>query len=109
MDQRASATWSRPRPRKARGQDRPAYLSPQDIDRVFMILTGLMAEVSALRDRIDTHEALAERGEVATSEAVERYELDAGRQAGREDRRDAMLTRVLRVLFEDRDPVQEGK
>ena len=97
------STTNRPRPRKARGQDRPTYLDSPDLDRVFIMLTGLMAEISALRDRLDTHEALAERGAVASTEAVERYELDAARQAVREARRDAMLGRVLRVLYEERD------
>jgi hypothetical protein len=93
----------RPRPRKARGQDRPAYLKPEDIDRVFMTLVSLMVEVSAVRDRLDTHEALAEAGAVATREAVEAYEIDAPRRAVREAARDAMLARVLRVIYEERD------
>jgi hypothetical protein len=93
----------RPRPRFARGQDRPTYLSSPDLDRVFMMLTSLMAEVSALQDRVDTHEALAEAGQAATREAVEAYELDLPRQAARDARRDAMLGRVLRVLYEERE------
>ncbi len=67
------------------------------------MFTSLMGEVSALRDRLDTHEALAEQGVVATSEAIENYVLDADRRALREAGRDAMLNRVLRVLFEERD------
>ncbi len=97
------STTRRPRPRKARGQDRPQYLDSPDLDRVVIMMTSLMSEMSSLRDRVDTHEALAAAGQVATSEAVESYALDADRQAAREQRRDAMLTRVLRVLFEDRD------
>ncbi|WP_336952830.1 hypothetical protein [Sphingobium aromaticivastans] len=68
-----------------------------------IMFTSLMGEVSALRDRLDTHEALAEQGVVATSEAIENYVLDADRRALREAGRDAMLNRVLRVLFEERD------
>ncbi len=93
----------RSRLRKARGQDRPAYLEPGDIDRLFIMMTSVVAEVSVLRDRLDTHEALAEAGMVATSEAVERYELEAPRRASREQRRDEMLGRVFRVIYEDRD------
>ncbi|WP_439486848.1 hypothetical protein [Blastomonas fulva] len=92
-----------PRPRKARGQDRPRYLDSADLDRVAIMVIGLMAEVSALRDRIDTHEALAESGLVATYAAVETFELDEARQSQREVRRDAMLSRLLRVLYEDRE------
>lgn len=93
---------NRARPRRARGQDRPTYLSP-DLDRIMIMFTGLMAEVSALRDRLDTHEALAEQRQVATSAAVEQYELSVERRDARDLRRDAMLSRVLRVLYEERD------
>lgn len=102
MTDMKAPTIDRPRPRRARGQDRPTYLAP-DLDRIMIMVTGLMAEMSALRERVDTHEALAERGQVATSDAVERYELDAVRRAARDARRDAMLGRVLRVLYEERD------
>lgn len=102
MTQTNAATRNRPRPRRARGQERPTYLSP-DLDRIMIMFTGLMAEVSALRDRVDTHEALAEQGKIATSDAVERYELDDERRSARDARRDAMLSRVLRVLYEERD------
>ena len=94
---------TRARLRKARGQERPAYLEPGDLDRVFIMMTSLMTELSALRDRVDTHEALAERGTVATTDAVERFELDAERRTTREARRDELLGRVLRVIYEDRD------
>lgn len=96
-------TLNRPRPRKARGQDRPQYLESTDLDRVMMMLTSLMSEVSALRDRLDTHEALAAEGVVATTEAVEAHRPDVARETAREAMRDALLSRVLRVLFEDRD------
>jgi len=97
------STRSRPRPRKARGQDRPQYLDSPDLDRVMIMLTSLMSEVSALRDRLDTHEALGGAGRAISTEAVEAFTLDPERQAAREALRDGMLTRVLRVLFEDRD------
>ena len=99
----AAAGDVRPRPRKARGQDRPAYLRGTDIDRVFIMMMELMAEVSTLRDRLDTHEALAEGGKVATAAAVEAFDLDEARQTARDARRDAMLSRVLRVILEERD------
>lgn len=98
-----ASTLNRPRPRKARGQDRPQYLESTDLDRVMLMLTSLMSEVSVLRDRLDTHEALAAQGVVATTEAVEAYVLETERETAREAMRDAMLNRVLRVLFEDRD------
>ena len=92
-----------PRRRFARGQSRPTYLQPTDVDAVMMMLVALMSEVLSLRDRIDTHEALAETGVVATDDAVEAFELTRERHARREERRHAMLKRVLRVITEERD------
>ena len=108
MDQFASLT-RKPRRRFARGQSRPAYLQPTDVDRVMIMMVALMSEVSALRDRLDTHEAVAELGGAPTVDAVEAYELTAERQAAREANRQAMLKRVLRVITEERDAVTEAK
>lgn len=104
MDQNAPPTAPRqPRRRFARGQSRPAYLRPDDIDQVMIMLVALMSEVSALRDRLDTHEAVAELGGAATTAAIEAYELTPARHAVREGSRQAMLKRVLRVITEGRD------
>jgi len=92
-----------PRRRFARGQSRPAYLQPTDVDAVMMMLVALMSEVSALRDRIDTHEALAEAGTVGTRDAIDAYKIDRDRHAEREMEREKMLKRVLRVITEERD------
>ncbi len=93
----------KPRRRFARGQARPSYLRPDDIDRVTIMLVALMSEVAALRDRLDTHEAVAELGGTATTAAIEAYELTPERVAQREAVREAMLKRVLRVVTEERD------
>ena len=90
-----------PRPRVARGPKRPDYLGDRDLDRVMMMLTALMGEVSALRERIDTHEQLAAQGVVATAHAVERYVPDDATLAQRAGVRDAMLRRVYRVMLEE--------
>jgi hypothetical protein len=93
----------KPRRRFARGQSRPSYLDPADVDQVMIMLVALMSEVSALRDRIDTHEAVADLGGTATTAAIEAYELTPERAAVRETNRLAMLKRVLRVVTEERD------
>ena len=93
----------RPRRRWARGSDRPENLRPGDVDQLMMMIVALMSEVSALRDRIDTHEALVERGETPTCAAIEAFELSPERRATREERRQAMLSRVLRVILEERE------
>lgn len=96
-------TPRKPRRRFARGQARPDYLQPGDIDAVMIMLVALMSEVSALRDRLDTHEAVADLGGSVTTAAIEAYELTPERHAVREENRQAMLKRVLRVITEERD------
>ena len=91
----------RPRRRVARGPARPQYLRPTDVDAVLQVVIALMSEVSALRDRLDTHELLAAAGQVATPAAVEGHRPDADQRTLREQRRQAMLNRTLRVLTED--------
>lgn len=92
-----------PRRRFARGQSRPEYLQAGDVDRVMIMLVALMSEVSALRDRLDTHEAVAELDGPVTTAAVEAYELTPERYAVREANRNAMLKRVLHAITEERD------
>lgn len=95
------------RRRTAKGQARPRYLQPDDIDKVMTMLVNLMSEVSALRDRLDTAEAVSELGQAPTSAAIEAYELTPERHLRREAERHAMLSRVLRPITEDRDAVAE--
>ena len=111
LDEHPSDTTIRPRrPRRrwARGAERPTYLRPEDLDRVAIMLVALMGEVSALRDRLDTHEAVAELGGTATTSAIEAHELTPQRQAMREANRQAMLKRVFRTISEAREAALEG-
>jgi hypothetical protein len=98
-----AAAGRKPRRRWARGVDRPQYMQPGDLDRVMVMMVALMSEVSSLRDRLDTHEAVAELGQPITSAAIEAYELTPERQAAREVNRQAMLKRVLRAITEERE------
>lgn len=98
----------RPRKRVAIGPPRPQYLEGQDVDKVVMMLLALTAEVSALRDRLDTHEALAEKRTAPSSQRVEAYKLNAKRRSQREQQRHDMLKRVLRVMTEEADATREA-
>jgi hypothetical protein len=91
----------RPRPRKAVGPERPTYFNQTDIDRVMAVVLALASEVSALRDRLDTHERLADEGKSPTFPAVESYQPKAEVEQAREIRRDAYIKRIFRVITED--------
>jgi hypothetical protein len=97
-----------PRKRVAIGPPRPQYLNSPDADKVVMMLLALAADVSALRDRLDTHEALAEKGVQPTPKKVEAFKLDDRRRSQRESQRQAMIRRVLRVLTEEVDAIREA-
>ncbi|MES2301549.1 MAG: hypothetical protein V4521_05665 [Pseudomonadota bacterium] len=87
--------------RVARGPKRPDYLGDRDLDRLMMMFTALLCEVSALRERLDTHELLAASGQVATAEAIDAFEPLPGDLQRRAATREAMLARVFRVAMEE--------
>ena len=99
----------KPRKRWAKGQSRPRYLNPEDIDKMMVMFVALMSEVSALRDRLDTHEAVADLGGAATTAAIEAYELTPERHLAREANRQAMLKRVFRAITEEREEAAGAK
>ena len=74
---------------------------------MFMMMAALAAEISVLRDRLNTVEALAEQGVAPTGEAIEQFVLSPERQAAREAARVAMLRRIYRVVTEELDGVRE--
>ena len=99
----------KPRKRWAKGQSRPRYLQPDDIDKMMIMFVALMSEVSALRDRLDTHEAVADLGGTTTTAAIEAYELTPERHLAREANRQAMLKRVFRAITEEREEAAGAK
>lgn len=98
-----------PRRRVARGPARPQYLSLDENDRMMMIVTALAGELSSLRDRLDTHEALAEQGLAATADAIEAFQLTPERAQARDTERKAYLHRIYRIVMEDLHEVREAR
>lgn len=102
-------TPTSPAPRRKRvaaGPKRPRYLSDRDLDRMMIMFVALMGEVSALRDRLDTHEALADAGRPSRTDEVEAFVASAPRVSRRDEIRMATVRRVYRVLMEE---VEAGK
>jgi hypothetical protein len=94
----------RRRQRYAKGR-RPFFMADPDVDRLLAIVTALTAEVSVVRDRLDTVERLAAKGLPATPANIEAYEPEPAVEAAREAARSAMLNRVFRILSQ---PEQGG-
>ena len=100
-----NATGKRmPRKRIANGPARPRYLESRDLDRMMIMFVTLMGEISSLRDRLDTHELLADAGRMASTDEVETAQVPEPRLTRREEVRMAMVRRVFRVLMEDLEP-----
>jgi hypothetical protein len=73
-----------------------------------MMILALAAELSALRDRLDTHERLAAAGTMPSPGAVEAYEASEPVEAGRAAARRSFIERVTRVLLETETGRPEG-
>ncbi|MBL8643110.1 MAG: hypothetical protein JNK21_04185 [Rhodospirillaceae bacterium] len=79
----------------------PQFHSDRAIDQLMAMVTALTAEISILRDRLDTHERLADAGKAARSADVEAFIPDAPVMAARSSQRQRTLRKVFRVLKED--------
>jgi hypothetical protein len=88
------------RRRFANGPPRPQYLADVDVDKAVMMMLSLAAEVSALRERLDTHERLAEGAQPPTPATVEAYAPTEVVEAARARARRELIDRVTRVLLE---------
>jgi hypothetical protein len=97
------------RPRKAVGPERRIYFNDGDIDRVMAILLALVSEVAAIRDRLDTHERLADQAEAPTRAKVEGFLPDEAVDADRDAWRDAYIRRLFRVITEDVEALKRGE
>jgi hypothetical protein len=92
------------RRRFANGPPRPTYLTGVDADRAVMMILALAAEVSALRERLDTHEQLAAAGVPAAVDSVESFAPPKDVAAARAAARRSMIDRITRVLLEPESP-----
>lgn len=90
------------RPKTARGT-RPQYFDDPSVDKLLAIVMGLAQEASVLRDRLDTHEKLAEQQIWASLAAVEGYVASDATAVERQVNRDEFVNRILRVITEELD------
>jgi hypothetical protein len=82
-------------PRVSKGK-RPRYFDDPAIDQVMTFLLELMAEVSSLRERVDTIERLLdEKGAISRAD-IEAYRPDAAGEAERSAWAQAFIRRVMR-------------
>ncbi len=92
------------RPRVARGT-KPTYFDNPGVDKLVAICMALAGEISVVRDRLDSHERLAQDQQWPTPEALEAIQVSDDVAVARQERRDEFVERVFRVLTEELDRV----
>ena len=81
--------------KKAKGR-RPYFFDDPNIDKLLAMIMALTGEVSVLRERLDTHERLAQKKKWAFHQAIEDYEPDDITEAFRAQWRSEFIARVLK-------------
>lgn len=92
--------------KKAKGK-RPVYFDDPQIDKMLAIIMALTAEVSVLRDRLDTLEHLIQDKGILSIDEIETYQPDEQVTKEREQRRAEYIARVLRVVQEEVEALQQ--
>lgn len=83
-------------PRASKG-DRSQFFDDPAIDQVMTFFLELMAEMSTLRNRVDTIERLLDsKGQISRAD-VDAYRADAGVEAERAEWNQKFIRRVMRL------------
>lgn len=93
---------------KAKGK-RPHFFTDPDIDRLVAITLALAGELAVARERIDTLERLLQAKDVIAREEIEEYVPDDEAAAQRGRWQQEYLARILRVLQQEIEALQEGE
>jgi len=93
---------------KAKGK-RPYFFADPDIDRLVAITLALAGELAVARERIDTLERLLQSKSLVSRDEIERYVPDQAAAQERGHWQQEYLARVLRVLQQEVEALQEGE
>jgi len=83
-------------PRVSKGK-RPQFFDDPSIEQIMTVLLELMAETSALRDRVDTIERLLDANGSVSRADIEAYRADDAVEGERTAWRKSFIERVLRM------------
>jgi hypothetical protein len=76
----------------------PNFFQDPAIDALYSMVVILTEEIAVLRDRLDTHERLAEVGETSKVDNVEAFAADVDLEKIRDEARWHLIRRVMRPL-----------
>jgi hypothetical protein len=91
--------------RTAKGR-RPYFFDDHNVDKLLAMLMALAGEVSVIRERVDTHERLAEKKKLASSKAIEAYKPTDAVDAERVKWRADYVARILRIVTDELEQVK---
>jgi hypothetical protein len=94
--------------RTAKGR-RPYFFDDPNIDKLLAMIMALAGEVSVIRERMDTHERLAQKKAWATHQAIEDYKPDDVTEAFRAQWRADYIARILRIVQVELDQITRGE
>lgn len=83
--------------RTAKGR-RPYFFDDPNIDKLLAMIMALTGEVSVIRERLDTHERLAEKKKFPTSDNIEGYKPSEAVEQWRVQWRADYIARILRIV-----------
>lgn len=94
--------------RIAKGK-RPVFARDPQVDKLVSVVMNLAAEVSVLRERVDTIERLADAKGLFSTADIDTFEVTPEIDAARETSRAAYLDRVLWVMRDEIDQLKGAK
>ena len=105
VDRERDFDWVERSGARARGK-RPDYFDDPAVDRLYSVVFALAAEVSALRERVDTVERLLEAKGTISRNDIESYEPDraAGEERGQATR--AYVARIMRGFQQEAEALE---
>ena len=78
--------------------ERPTFFPDPAVDQLWWVMLAMLGEISVLRDRLDTHERLAERHGFYALADVESFDPTAEEEQARTVERKALVERTLRSI-----------
>jgi len=79
----------------------PHFFDDPNVDRLMTMVMNLAAEVSVLRERLDTHEQVASSKKLFTPADIEDFDPSDDVREAREAWRNRFLDRLLSVVQEE--------
>ena len=92
--------------RTAKGH-RPFFFEDPSVDKLVAMLMALVSEVAVLRERLDTHERLAESETWSSAANVEGFQASADVEGERAEWREAYVARIMRVITDELERLRE--